>query len=181
MPRSVRSRPCAAVSSLAALIVAGGWMESGSGRGFFGRLVTAGMLESAATLVILCFIIYFVVLDLLKESVKEAKHWQTIQALTKSIEARDTYTSGHSDRVATLGRMIAERMQTIDPQTVYTSGLIHDVGKLAVPDTILLKPARLTNAEFEIIRRHPAEGARISRSLGIAAGIRTDCRATASR
>jgi hypothetical protein len=125
------------------------------------------LLDSGTVFLILVFIIYFIVSDLLRQVALEARNLQTILALTRSVEARDLYTRGHSDRVARLGRLIAERLPEADPAEIYNSGLIHDVGKLGVPDSILLKPARLTNDELEVIKRHPTEGAEICVNLGM--------------
>lgn len=116
---------------------------------------------------ILIFIIYVIIRELLQTSVEEAKRMQTIMSLTRSVEARDRYTYGHSDRVAAIARWIATHHPQGDPETAYSSGLIHDVGKLSIPDAILLKAGRLTEAEFAVIRKHPEYGADICASLGI--------------
>ncbi len=113
------------------------------------------------------FLIYLIVREVLLVSVEEARRLQTIRSLTRSVEARDRYTFGHSDRVAAISRLLAEQHPDGDPETAYTSGLIHDVGKLSVPDEILLKPGLLTDEEFAIIRQHPGYGADICESLGV--------------
>ncbi len=87
----------------------------------------------------------------------------TLQALSASIDAKDRYTRGHSERVALLARQLAEAAG-LDPaaaERVYLSGLLHDVGKIGVPESVLCKPGKLTNAEFEQIKRHPTIGAHI--------------------
>jgi putative nucleotidyltransferase with HDIG domain len=87
----------------------------------------------------------------------------TIRAIAATIDAKDGYTHRHSERVAALARRIAEEMglPPRDQETAELSALLHDVGKIAVPDSILNKPERLTAAEFEEMKKHPVHGARI--------------------
>lgn len=87
----------------------------------------------------------------------------TIGAIAATIDAKDGYTHRHSERVAALSKHIAGAMGlTADEQeTVELSALLHDVGKIAVPDSILNKPGTLTPEEFEEMKKHPAYGARI--------------------
>lgn len=87
----------------------------------------------------------------------------TLHALTASIDAKDSYTHGHSERVALMSRMLAEAAG-IDEHIVdrvYIAGLVHDVGKIGVPETVLCKPGHLTDEEFTLIKAHPRIGARI--------------------
>lgn len=86
-----------------------------------------------------------------------------MHALTRSIDAKDAYTRGHSQRVAELSRALARRAGLADDvcERIYLSGLLHDVGKIGVPEAVLTKPGRLTDAEFEAIKKHPAIGAQI--------------------
>lgn len=90
-----------------------------------------------------------------------------VQALAEAIDAKDTYTNGHSGRVAKYAKEIAKRYgyrgNRLD--NIYMMGLLHDVGKIGVPDAIINKPAKLTDEEFEIIKNHPVMGARILRSI----------------
>jgi len=86
-----------------------------------------------------------------------------LHALTRSIDAKDAYTRGHSQRVAELSRALAQKIGLTDEQCerVYLSGLLHDVGKIGVPEAVLTKPGRLTAAEFDAIKKHPEIGAQI--------------------
>ena len=86
-----------------------------------------------------------------------------LHALVKAIETRDPYTSGHSIRVATLSRLIAEDLGLSSRKVnrVRTAALLHDVGKIGVPDAILLKPGKLTAEEWPIMQGHASIGARI--------------------
>ncbi len=91
----------------------------------------------------------------------------TLEALTASIDAKDTYTSGHSLRVAHLTRLLAQRLG-MDEHTVsrmHIAGLVHDVGKIGVPETVLTKPGKLTEEEFAWIRKHPEMGYRILKDI----------------
>jgi HD-GYP domain-containing protein (c-di-GMP phosphodiesterase class II) len=91
----------------------------------------------------------------------------TLHALTSSIDAKDSYTRGHSERVALMSRRLAAAAG-LDPATVervYISGLVHDVGKIGVPEAVLTKPGKLTAEEFGLIKLHPEIGARILRDI----------------
>ena len=86
-----------------------------------------------------------------------------VQTLAEAIDAKDTYTNGHSGRVSEYSREIARRYGYTEARQdeIYMMGLLHDVGKIGVPDQIINKPAKLTDEEYEIIKKHPVLGARI--------------------
>jgi putative nucleotidyltransferase with HDIG domain len=88
---------------------------------------------------------------------------QTIRALAEAIDAKDAYTRGHSERVAVYSSRLAREMGLRKEmiERVYFSGLLHDVGKIGVPDAIITKPDRLTEAEYLEIQKHPEIGAKI--------------------
>lgn len=91
---------------------------------------------------------------------KETMLIGVIRSLINALDAKDSYTCGHSDRVALIARRIAEEL-SLEPQEcerMYMTGLLHDVGKIGVPDEVLLKPGKLTEKEFAQIKRHPAIG-----------------------
>jgi len=94
---------------------------------------------------------------------QEALHrsfFGTAEVLSKIIENRDPYTSGHSTGVAKLATAIARRMKLSEEEIMglYISGILHDIGKMAVPVEILVKPGRLTELEMALIRMHPMGG-----------------------
>ncbi len=93
----------------------------------------------------------------------ERLFFDVIRAIATTIDARDGYTHHHSERVASLAEQIARELGWTESrqQLVHLSGLMHDVGKIAVPDSVLNKPARLTPEEAQEMRRHPEHGARI--------------------
>lgn len=87
----------------------------------------------------------------------------TISSLIRALDAKDPYTRGHSDRVAALARQLARQIG-LDEKTCeryHITGLLHDVGKIGVPEAVLCKPGRLTDDEFAFIMRHPEIGFRI--------------------
>jgi putative nucleotidyltransferase with HDIG domain len=88
---------------------------------------------------------------------------QTIRALAEAIDAKDTYTRGHSERVAVYASRIAREMnlQKEVIERVYFAGLLHDVGKIGIPDAIITKPDQLDFYEYEEIKKHPEIGAKI--------------------
>ena len=88
---------------------------------------------------------------------------QTIRALAEAIDAKDSYTRGHSERVAVYASRIARKMKLETPliERVYFAGLLHDVGKIGIPDAIITKPDRLSDEEYEEIKKHPEIGAKI--------------------
>ena len=91
----------------------------------------------------------------------------TLEALTASIDAKDRYTCGHSQRVALLTQQLAEAIG-FDEHTaarMRIAGLVHDVGKIGVPEAVLLKPGKLTEEEFDWIRKHPEIGYRILKDI----------------
>lgn len=94
---------------------------------------------------------------------------QIIRAFAKCIDLKDTYTNGHSFRVARYTSMIAERMGYSKRQVedIYNIGLLHDIGKIAVPDSILGKPSRLTSEEYEIVKHHAENGYQILKEIEI--------------
>lgn len=95
-----------------------------------------------------------------------------LKSLAVALEERDAYTSGHSQRVAYYMRVIGKQMGMDEAMldTVYTGGLLHDIGKMGIEDSILLKPGRLTDEEYEIIKAHPVRGEALLRKLFVQAG-----------
>ena len=86
-----------------------------------------------------------------------------IKTIAGAIDAKDTYTNGHSSRVAEYSREIARRMGYNEEKLndIFMMGLLHDVGKIGVPDAVINKPAKLNDEEYELIKNHPVMGAKI--------------------
>jgi diguanylate cyclase (GGDEF)-like protein/putative nucleotidyltransferase with HDIG domain len=91
-----------------------------------------------------------------------------MESLSATVDARDAYTAGHSRRVQQLALAIGRELglSQAELDLLGHAALFHDIGKLAIPDAILLKPASLTEEEWELMRRHADEGARIIDRLG---------------
>ncbi len=86
-----------------------------------------------------------------------------LHSLTSAVDAKDAYTCGHSERVALLSRHLAGLAKRPDAEIdrIYMAGLLHDVGKIGVPETVLQKTGKLTPEEFDQMKKHPEIGARI--------------------
>lgn len=87
----------------------------------------------------------------------------TVKALAAAIDGKDPYTRGHSERVSRVSVAIAQRLDLPDDECekIRVSALLHDVGKIGIDDSILKKPAALTDEEYEIMKQHPQKGYKI--------------------
>lgn len=92
---------------------------------------------------------------------------ESIQAIARTIDAKDEYTNGHSTRVGYYSKVIAENlgMSQDEVDNIYYIALLHDIGKIAIPDKILNKPGRLTDEEFAIMKSHTTRGAKILQGI----------------
>lgn len=97
-----------------------------------------------------------------------AEHYiSAVEAIVQACELRDPYTAAHGRRVSAIACAIGREMALKDDRVegLRLGGMIHDVGKLATPMRILAKPGRLTAEEYEIVRRHPEDGAAVTRPI----------------
>jgi putative two-component system response regulator len=103
----------------------------------------------------------------LRQRDTESKIWvlRAAHALATAVEAKDEYTAGHATRVTEYALTIADVIGTIDPVRFRLAGDLHDVGKIGVPDNVLNKPGRLTDLEFEQVKKHTVTGAHILEPL----------------
>lgn len=101
--------------------------------------------------------------------------FQTVQALATSLEAKDNYTSGHSQRVTHYAMLIAEKLSLgeKDMENLRYAGQLHDIGKIGITERILNKPGKLTDWEFAAIKDHPVIGERIIKSLDFLEVVRS--------
>lgn len=93
----------------------------------------------------------------------EKSYMDTIGILRQTVEAKDPYTRGHSDRVSEYSVLIGQKLN-LDDKTIHTlkiGGLFHDIGKIGIPDSILLKESKLDDDEYSQIKNHPSIGAHI--------------------
>lgn len=93
----------------------------------------------------------------------EQAYMESIETLRYTVEAKDPYTRGHSDRVSAYSVLIGKQLglSDYDLKTLQIGGLFHDIGKIGVPDSILLKTSKLTDDEYSEIKNHPSIGAHI--------------------
>lgn len=89
--------------------------------------------------------------------------YKTIKSIAFALDAKDPYTHGHSMRVTLYSLALAKALNLSDEllEEIETAGLLHDIGKIAIPEKILLKPGKLTNEEYEVIKTHPELGEKL--------------------
>ncbi len=139
------------------------------------RQLAMGIIVSLIIYLIIVVLSVFSVRGMTKAEKKEQESMErlketnknTINCLASAIDAKDRYTSGHSKRVADYALMIAKRMgKSEDEQAIiYNAGILHDVGKIRVPEDVINKPGKLTEEEFDSIRIHPGSGYHILHSM----------------
>lgn len=95
------------------------------------------------------------------------QHLGTIRALVRAMEAKDSYTRGHSERVAEYSVQIGQELRLREDtlEKLEAVALLHDIGKIGIPEPILNKPGRFTPEEFDVMRCHPAVGAEIVKNI----------------
>ena len=93
----------------------------------------------------------------------ERAYLDSVQTLRYTVEAKDPYTRGHSDRVSAYSVLLGKHLgiSEVDLKILEVGGLFHDIGKIGIPDSILLKESKLTDDEYSEIKNHPAIGAHI--------------------
>ena len=142
------------------------------------KLISNKIIIIAALFVLLCmFVIFMLIVTFRKALEKTARHSvqlnkdrlfdQTARSLANAIDAKDKYTAGHSTRVAEYSRKIAELAGKTPEECdeVYYAALLHDVGKIGVPELIITKEGKLTDAEYKKMKEHSALGSQILHSI----------------
>lgn len=137
------------------------------------------IVVSACILALISWIVYAKIDHLNKEKERTEKlSFEVIKTLVGTIDAKDKYTNGHSNRVAEYSKMLAtaigldKQMQT----EIYYSALLHDIGKIGIPDTIINKSEKLTEEEYDIIKTHPEIGSQILSSISTMKNISVGAR-----
>ncbi len=107
--------------------------------------------------------LFWLLTHLKAQKIEKISYQELIKTLIAAIEAKDVYTYGHSEGVTFSALQIGEALHLSKEElfTLKEAALLHDVGKIGVPDVVLLKPGRLTKSEFEVIKLHPVIGAEI--------------------
>ena len=142
----------------------------------FNRLVFSEPLFWVAVVLFILWLIALIIVVITSAQIRQYKirHErdnkiinESIETFTGFIDAKDPYTNGHSKRVAIYTKLIAAEFgyEGDDLERVYYVALLHDCGKIGVPDSILGKPGRLTDEEFEIIKSHTGRGGDILSSF----------------
>lgn len=136
------------------------------------------VLIAAALIIIAAATAHFVMAARLKAAKRRQEAYkqiveQSLKTFAGMIDAKDKYTNGHSLRVAAYSRELAKRMglDESEQERIYYIALLHDIGKIGIPDRILNKPGRLTDEEMNVIRTHPAIGGRILKDFTALEGI----------
>ncbi len=111
--------------------------------------------------------------DVVDEDYIHKLNLQTIQSLALAVEAKDPYTKGHSERVAEIAEHLATIMSLAetDVERVRIAGIVHDIGKIGVPETLLLTKSGLNEAEYDMIKQHVVEGKHILKPLNFLSDI----------
>ena len=88
----------------------------------------------------------------------EYANLSSISLLVGAIEAKDIYTKGHSDRVMKMSLILAEDLEEVNIENLRIAAILHDIGKISIPERVLNKPGKLTDEEFDLVRSHPLRG-----------------------
>ena len=126
-------------------------------------------LLALGTVVLVAFVIIQIKT---KQSLKKQLEYknitvEAIQAIARTIDAKDEYTNGHSIRVGYYSKLIAQNLGMTEDEVdnIYYIALLHDIGKIAIPDSILNKPGRLDDNEFKVMKSHTTRGAKILKGI----------------
>lgn len=133
------------------------------------------IILSVFIIAFIAFLIAKIQLNRVRRRAKEFERItnESIFAIAKTIDAKDKYTNGHSVRVGYYSRQIAKELNMSDDEVerIYYIALLHDIGKVAIPDNILNKNGRLTDEEFSIMKTHVTEGTKILKDITTIEGM----------
>ena len=151
------------------------------------NVVTMGLFLGVGLLVLLGFTIVQAVIDILRSAEKrrveaEKSNRITFQTIASTIDAKDEYTGGHSDRVGHYAKLLAMEvaddygLSKQDISSISYIGRMHDIGKIGVPDSVLNKNGRLTDEEFELMKKHTIIGYDILKNIDYIPNLREGVR-----
>ena len=151
-----------------------GFRMAPAGRTFAGKLILSLFVVWIVFFVSYAVVKYNSVTFLKKQKTDVKIILQSMNTFISFIDAKDPYTRGHSRRVAMYAAEIAKRMHLTDVeiQNVYYAGLLHDAGKISVPDAVLNKPGKLTQEERELVQNHTVAGGNMLKQLSSLKGVR---------
>jgi HD-GYP domain-containing protein (c-di-GMP phosphodiesterase class II) len=132
-------------------------------------VVDVGMRTGGAAVVVLILLpIVVAQVAISRAEIAERNHQATLQALATALETKDPYTRGHGERVGKGAFAVAKHLDWRPERTemIGRAGLLHDVGKIAVPTRVIRKDSKLTFAEYEAVQLHPLRGVELIRSIG---------------
>ena len=129
------------------------------------KLITLTDVQKEEELLLQNQSLEYITNSLYEEKVENYK--EILYSLIEMIEKRDPYTAGHSQRVATYSKLIAQALNLSkeDCELIYEAGVLHDIGKIVIPDAILLKPGDLNKIEFNLIKEHTTIGADLLKKI----------------
>ena len=129
----------------------------------FGQLRITFLFTILSILLVLVLLLIILIRSNRKQEQFTRLSMHVVEALAAAIDAKDAYTNGHSGRVAEYAKEISKRFGYSKKRQdeIYMMGLLHDVGKIGIPDAVIKKPGKLTDEEYELIKTHPATGAHI--------------------
>lgn len=140
--------------------------------------LTEIQVASLVTSFIGCYLASRLFDELYQKHLASVKHIQqvsleTIGVIANTVDAKDSYTEGHSRRVAAYSYALAKKlgMSEEEAQNIKTIGLLHDIGKIGIPDSVLHKPGKLTDDEYSIMKMHPTIGANILKDITVLDGL----------
>lgn len=130
-------------------------------------IIIAVLIASAIIGVIMIIYTYRIRASIKRQNEYKKITLESIEAIARTIDSKDAYTKGHSIRVGLYSREIARELKLSDDevQNIYYIALLHDIGKIAIPNEILNKPGRLTDEEFDIMKSHTTAGGKIIGSI----------------
>ncbi|MBO6015623.1 MAG: HD-GYP domain-containing protein, partial [Lachnospiraceae bacterium] len=133
-------------------------------------LIVAGVLTCLITVFVMLYIRKKTAALLAKQKEQQTLINQVIRAFAKCIDMKDRYTNGHSFRVAKYTKMLAQKLgySENEIENMYNIALLHDIGKISIPDKILNKTEGLDDEEYMIMKRHSANGFEVLKNIKIA-------------
>jgi len=132
------------------------------------REVTSEYVAFISIYLIFCLLLFMAQRIVYRTVAEKEAIQQGVKAFSLAVEAKDVYTQGHSKRVALYSMILAKHgsFMNVDLEELELTALIHDIGKISTPDAVLMKNGKLTQEEYEIMKKHPVDGMVLAKSFG---------------